>query len=290
MILNNIKEAVEFLPSLNLDLANNRLTDFFCREQEWLVNHIIGEEIETLLNTPVEKNQTDSHLDLRRHCQRIIAERALLTAIPEMDMQLTEAGFAVQSNQDFSPASAQRVDRLIAKMPERIAFDVDALVQFLRRKSVPPASDNDVPELYVCWRDTEQFNYLSAAFIPLFEDYNRRALQPAKTYEEFYAAIPIMAKEMKKVADYFVSREEVNRLLELYRDNDALRVHLTAIQELKTVAVAAYGKDIECARNAAVCARDIMLENLDCFPAFAASPAASRKTINLDGGKTVNFL
>lgn len=289
MILNNIKEAVKFLPSLNLDLSNDRLTDFFRREQVWLVSHIIGEEIETLLNTPIGENQSDGHLDLRQHCQRIIAERALLTAIPEMDMQLTEAGFAVQDNENFSPASAQRVDRLIAKMPERIIADTDALVRYLMKNSAH-VEEGQTPAPYAMWRDTDQFKYLTSAFLPYCEEFNNLAKTTDKPYEYFYAASALLPGEMARTADYYVSKEEVERLVGLYRRNDLMEVHRKAISSLKEVAVYSYMCNLRMAIHSAVCARDIMLENLDCFPDFAASPAASRKTINLDGGKTVNFL
>ena len=166
MILNNITQAQQFLPSLNLTLENNRFHDFFLRAQEWLVSHVIGEVIENVLEVDMNVGQQDIHADLRLRCQRVIAEKALLDAIPEMDMQLTEAGFAVQSNDDFSPASAQRVDRLLAKMPERIAADVDALVRFLMKKS------GRVQSAYSDWRSTDQFKYLTAAFVPYFEEYN----------------------------------------------------------------------------------------------------------------------
>ena len=120
MILSNTTKAAEFLPSLNLSVDNTRFNDFFRGAQEWLVCHIIGEDIEDVLEEAIPEGQEDQHIDLRTHCQRVIAEIALLKVVPEMDMQLTEAGFAVQNNDNFSPASSQRVDRLIAKMPERI--------------------------------------------------------------------------------------------------------------------------------------------------------------------------
>ena len=136
MILKNITQAQKFLPSLNLTLESNRFDDFFSRAQEWLVSHIVGSAIEDVLEADVSIADVDLHKELRTMCRRVIAEKALLDAIPEMDMQLTEAGFAVQDNDDFSPASAQRVDRLLAKMPERIAADVDALVRFLMKTSI----------------------------------------------------------------------------------------------------------------------------------------------------------
>lgn len=161
MILSNIKDAAKYLPSLNLTLENDRLTDFFRRAQEWLTSHIIGTDIEALIDPDLEpeeeeptepsieetveeieettetvteeddNEEEDPHEVLRRLCQRVIAEMALTTASPEMDLQLTEAGFAVQDNDDFSPASQARVDRLLSKMPERIAADIDALVRYL---------------------------------------------------------------------------------------------------------------------------------------------------------------
>ena len=286
MILSNIKEAGKYLPSLNLTLENVRLNDFFRRAQDWLTSHIIGTDIEELLEIDIAASAPDPHEDLRTLCQRVIAEMALTTAIPEMDLQLTEAGFAVQDNDDFSPASQARVDRLISKMPERIAADVDALVRFLLDNS------NTSESTYSDWRGTDQFKYLTEAFIPLMEQYNKLALAAFKvtSYEEFYVAIPVMAREMQKVADYYVSRREVCRLRELYRNGEALQVHRMAIAELKGVAVAVYAHDTKCARNHASCARDIMLDDPDNFPMFKASPAFTQKDFSLDGGKTVNFL
>lgn len=283
MILSNIKQAQEFLPSLNLSEDNKRFNNFFRRAQEWLVEHIIGESIEEVLETDLEVGQNDSHKDLRVLCQRVIAEKALLDAIPEMDMQLTEAGFAVQSNDKMTPASAQRVDRLMAKMPERIANDMDALVRYLMKCSTEDAA-------YDYWRSTEQFELLTGAFMPLFEEFNKLTIPAAKTYEEFYAALFPMSKAMKKTAAYYVSGEEVDRLLELYRDGDALQVHRLAIAELKGVAAAAFRKDDKTARNYAISAREVMLLEPDSFPAFKASSAFNSPTVNLDGGKMVNFL
>lgn len=284
MILSTINQAHRFLPSLNLTLENHRFTDFFARAQAWLTSRVIGEDIETVLESYMGPVDDDPSTDLFTLCQRVIAEKALLDAIPEMDMQLTEAGFAVQNNDDFAPASSQRVDRLMATLPERIATDVDAIVRFLTKNS----NTDEAP--FRNWRGSEQYSYLTEAFIPLFDQYNKLSIPPAKAYDEFYAAIPTMAREMQKVAAYYVSKQEVCRLRELFRDGEALQVHRQAIAELKTVAVAAYHKDMTTARNAAVCARDIMLASPDSFPMFKASDAFTLETVNLDGGRMVNFL
>lgn len=284
MILENIKDAVEFLPSINLTLDNKRFVGFFRSAQEWLVSHIIGPNIEQMLETEIVEGEEDPHLKLRSHCRRVIAEKAFLSAVPEMDMQLTEAGFAVQENDQFKPASAPRVDRLLARLPKRISESCDGLVRYLLENSTSDESD------YSGWRGTAQFKYLSAAFLPLSELYNRFAVKPVEDYGEYYAALPKVAMEMKSVSEYYVSREEVERLIELERDNGLLEIHRQAIECLCFAGAEAFANDIRKARDYAASARNVMLSDPDAFPEFKKSDAYTRKEINIDGGKTVNFL
>jgi len=316
MIVNNTKEAAQFLPSLNLTLDNHRFTDFFRRAQEWLTSRIIGDDLATLLDheeepeepddpeepeitseeieeitEPVgeseedpEQPTEDENHDLLILCQRVIAEKALLDAIPEMDMQLTEAGFAVQDNDNFSPASAQRVDRLLKTLPDRLADDVDSLVQYLLKNS----DANDKP--YKSWRETEQFEYLTAAFLPLRSHYNRYVNERAATYDAFYDSITMMAEELKTVAAYFVSDAEINRLLGLYRSALLSRIQSKAVFTLGMTAAFAHAKALGQARNEAIVTRDIMLSDPDSFPDFKASSAFARKDFSLDGGRVGNML
>lgn len=283
MILSNTNQAVEFLPSLNLTLDNDRFTDFFRRAQAWLVSHIIGDDIEELLEFDIPEGATDYHGELRRHCQRVIAEKALLDAIPEMDLQLTEAGFAVQSNDQLKPASSQRVDRLLAKLPNRMAADADALVLFLIENST---SEGQYDE----WRDTQQYNYLTSAFNPYWKQYCLMAKPAEIDYELFYGRIAQVAKETVKVGDYFVSHEEIERLLGLYRTEQTKPEQRYVIGEIRKIGVAAVDGDMSRARDCAAYARLLMMDDIDLFPAFANSKAYTEKDINLDGGRLVNFL
>ena len=283
MIVKNIAEGKQFVPFINLTVANERLVDFFRRSQQWLVEKIIGTDLEALLEAAVPANTTDSHADLRVHCRRVITEKALLDAVPEMDVQLTEAGFAVQQNDNFVPASSQRVDRLIGQLQTNLKTDTDALVKYLMAKSTGT-------EAYTSWRGTEQFTRLTQAFMPFTEYY--WMLEPEHepaSYDQFYASLPRMARGMRVVGDYYVSIAEIDRLLEMYRDNDLLEIHKRAIRELRVVAMASGSGNMERARAAAARARDVMLTQPDSFPQFKASSAYTTSGINLDAGRTVNF-
>jgi len=282
MILNSIQAALPFLPSVNLKIDNKRLNSFFENEQAWLAEHVIGDDIEDLLE--IEVTNTDPHAELRKLVQCVIANRAFAVAIPELDVQLTEAGFAVQENDNFKPASSQRVDRLLAKMPSRIALGLDALVRYLLENSKAEG-------VYSDWRGTPQFAYLSATFMPMLEDYKRNAgAHPIENWDDFYSAISVMAHEMRHMADYYVSIEEIDRLAELYRDDELVEVQRKAIDCLCQCAVACYAHDIRRARNAASRAHKIMMANTALFPAFANSDAFVESTLNLDGGNVVNLL
>lgn len=284
MIISNTKQMHEFLPSLNLTLENDRFKDFLVRAQEWLVKHVIGTDIEETLEIDIEVGQTDPHKALRDRCQRVIAERALLDAIPELDMQLTEAGFAVQSNDKMSPASSQRVDRLLQQLPQRIANDVDSVVDYLLENSKTEQS------AYSDWRATEQFKYLTVAFMPTMYDYNQVAVTKVTDFDTYYNIIPKTARAMKEVAAYYVSRAEIDRLIELSRGGELLDVHKEAIYSLRTVAAFAQNNMKDLAVDAAKEARRVMMDMPDFFPAFKASEAYSAKSVNIDGGKVVNFL
>lgn len=285
MILNNIKEAKQFLPSLNLTLDNDRFKDFFRSAQLWLVANVIGTDIEDVLETDFELGHEDIHEDLRRLCQRVIAEKALLTVIPEMDMQLTEAGFAVQNNADYSPASSQRVDRLLQTLPKRMASDADALVRYLMECSIGNGA-------YGYWRSSQQFMRLTAAFNPYWTQYCLMANPSAEPigYDAFLERTDRAAKAILKVADYYVSRAEIERLRELYRDGDTLEEHRTVIDELVRVGIAAVDGDMRRARDLAAYAHSLMIDDIGFFPEFAASKAYNATHINLDGGNVVNFL
>ena len=287
MILQDIKQAHGYLPSLNLKDGNTRFADFFVRAQQWLVSHIIGDSMEATLEAEVGLTAKDSHAALRDLCRRIIAEKALLDAIPEMDMQLTEAGFAVQNNEEFSPASSQRVDRLTNTMPLRIMMDCDTLVKYLIGNSDGTQAN---PKPYDSWRSTEQYKYLTACFMPTTAMFNRHLMPGVRSYEEYYDSLSTTAMQMKTVAAYYVSGEEVDRLVELMRDNELLEVHREAIAWLCRVATSMWRGDERAARNFAMYARNIMLANLAAFPSFANSDAYNTPAVNLDGGKLVNFL
>lgn len=286
MIVSNLEQAKAYLPSVNTLVANDRLTDFFRRAQEWVSEKIIGTDIEGTLEIDIPENAPDPHERLRMIVSRVICEQAYLTALAELDLQLSEAGFVVQSNQMVSPASQQRMDRLVNSLKQRMVADCDGLVRYLIKNSRHHDAYDD-------WRGTEQFAYLTQAFTPTMEEALQSCLrgEDAPTeWPDFCNLQPEMAQAVQNVAAPYVSQEELERLLELYRDGETLYVHNRAIGHLRRVAVKETMGDHAGAVKAAIQARKVMVANESSFPAFATSDRRTLDTVDFGDGPSMNCL
>lgn len=288
MIVSTIKEMNSHLISLNLIAdgeGDRRFDSFLAREQEWLTEHILGNDIEEILETEVASGQTDPHKRLRDLACRVISQRAYLASVPESDLQRSEAGFVVQMNDKMSPASQQRVDRLVESLNERIDTDCDALVRHLLNESAA-----DKP--YQDWRGTRQFSYLTEAFIPTMAVMRQNSrLCPVSHWQEFYDLIPRMVSALRgTVADY-ISIEEVEILLELYRDQELLDVHKKVLRLVRMSVMAAVEGLPDNAVHYAIQARSWMMRHESDFTAFVESDRYNLpKPFNLGDGTVANLL
>lgn len=287
MIVNGLETAKKYLPSLNTSLLNdNRLEDFFRREQEWTTRSILGEDIEQSLESVTDEDLT--HGPFRIMVGRLISELGFRMAVAEMDLQLSEAGFVVQNNQQFSPASQQRVDRLVASLEERIAWDCDAIVKYLIKHSAPHGT-------YENWRGSEAFAYLTQAFTPTLEEAVRAGFKAVPgtdkiPWTDFLDRLPEMAQAIRNVASPYVSEAEIDRLLKLYRGEDLLSVHRRAIEHLRKAGILELFGLSDAAVREAIMARKIMLNNQRMFTAFAASDVVTLAKTSFGNGPSFNCL
>jgi len=288
MIVSTLEDVKAYLPSYNfksyVDAA--RFKDFLNRAQNWVTQNILGEDIEELLEIEIEEGHTDDHAILRTLTGRVISEMAYRTAIPEFDVQNTNAGFVVQNNSEMSPASQQRIDRLVSSMTERIAMDCDALVEYL-------INNSSGGETYEDWRGTYQFDYLTGAFIPFVSDFNKHtrcADAYVTDFEDFLNKIAAMGVALHgKVANY-ISDAQVNTLLELYRDDEMLAVHRKVIEDIKLSVVAEVSGKIKEATDFAIKARQFMLVNPNIFTVFINSDRKTLSALDFGDGSVANLL
>lgn len=279
MIVKTLEQVQKYLPSFNLKVKVDRISDFLDRAQLWLTTCIMGQDIETTLEADIPENTTDTHEKLRTLASRVICELAYETMIGEMDLQLSEAGFVVQNNQQMSPASQQRTDRLVQTLRSRTCTDCDNLVTYLMKT---PSYN---------WINTEQFTYLTDAFIPTLQVMRQYTGSYQITrWQEFYELVPKMVEALRDPVASYISTEEVDALLTAYRSNTLNENEKKALRWIRMATMAqviGYGNF----EHFAIEARQWMLKHESDFPAFVNSDRYQLPSpFNPGEGTVANFL
>lgn len=291
MIVKTTSEMKRHLLSFNLKLdeaMESRFSSFLARAQEWVTDKIIGDQLETALEPGSDIGQNDPHEKLRGLVGRVISELAYLNSVGESDLQRSEAGFVVQNNDKMSPASLQRVERLIQSLNERINSDCDSLVNYLLKNSVP---DEENPSPYEDWRDTPQFEFLTDAFIPTMSVMRQNTSSiPVQRWTEFYDLQPKMNIALHTSVARYVSIEQIDALLSDYRTDELQDTQRKVLRWLR-MAVLAEVTNADNATHFAIEARNYMLQHESSFPEFVASDCYELPSpFNLGEGTVANLL
>lgn len=287
----NSSDIQMYLPNVNWKMNTSRLDDFLETAQSELTDRVLGADLEGVLEAAVPEGTTDSHVALRSLVKRVLCQAAFLDAIPILDLQLSEAGFVVQSNQAVSPASKERVEKLKEGTAQRKSKALDILTRFLMDNS---RSDDS---LYKNWRATRQFEYLSCGIIFGVDEYKRNFAtvksfqEVVMTWDGYYKMIPKMKIVLHGVVAEYLSEDYVKELLEKKRDAEVLAPVEREVLEYVCLAVVSGSIDNDArARSMAIRARNIMENHIDSFATFKNSKVYNLPKIKLGDGAVANLL
>ncbi len=279
------KNISQYLPSINFKVEPKRLIPYLVEAQREITDRILGYDIEELL----VENSDDNLSELKNLASRAICVTAYLSAIPEMDLQLSEAGFVVASSEAFSPASKERVERLMLSLKRRKSAALDNLLVFLVHNSKDDASP------IKDWRGSRQFSYFSQTpvlSLAEFERFNLIDKSVDLSWDKFYSYIPIMKANLHSTVAYYISDTYILNLMERLRDAEPiLDVERQVLVHIKTAIIAGAMDKRNIMIEEAITARKIMIDNIDQFPIFYKSDSYQlpEKSISGTGGVS-NFL
>lgn len=266
MIVNGYKEMKPFLPAVMMKGSPSIFDDALETAQDSLVTEILGVDLEARL-----EEQREEDAKLLKLCKRIISRQAFLSSIPELDLILTDSGFAVVNNEQMTMASKDRVQALTISLRQKLDEGKDALILYLLK----------TPE-YESWRGTEEFDRLSDGLIMTFGEFkdaavlnNASAAAYPKSWSDFYdlnSALNVAL--MTDVASY-ISKDYASEILEKIRDKEIfLPSEKKALKLIKT-AVCAYAlADTKTGLDQTLAAVAVMKANIDDFPAYRDSKEA----------------
>lgn len=267
MLVNGYSEMKPFLPAVEMKGEPEIFDEALAAAQERLVRLIIGDALEAQLEERADADSKLLHL-----CQRAIAQDAFLQSIPDLDLVLTDAGFAVVNNEKVTMASRDRVDALRSGTDTKLQDSRDAILCYLLRTSA-----------YNSWCLTEEFEVFAAALITTYDDFRQIAIltnASAKyfpnSWNEYYAMLPALnAALMGDVASY-ISRDYATELVEKIRQRTAMSAKEKAAFHLIKQSVASYTmNDRAVGQNLVTKAVSMMRKDPDEFPTYAASEEAA---------------
>lgn len=264
MIVPSIDIMRAYVPTIASKIEFSQVADFLLIAQNEISEMLLGSAIEELLDSEIE----DDHVELLDLVRRAISLSAFLNAIPELDLRLSANGFVVQSNQDVSPASRQRVDTLIQSLKKRKDDEYDRIVLFLLRS-----------EAYSDWRTTPQFLDITKGLVFTLRGFNslcvetkhKNALIPTN-WTDFYALLPKLNMALFQNVAPYVSPEYCTELLEKLRQDSIDEPIENIVAVLIKKAVVAFAIDeFDLGFKYTADARAAMLPNIGKFPTFANS-------------------
>lgn len=276
MLVKGFKDMKKYLPAIAMKGAPAVFDDALEASQDAIVEEILGSDLEARLERGKEEDARLLNL-----CRRTISVQAFLKSIPEMDLVLTDAGFAVINNADMAPASKERVQALTTTLRAKLDESKDALVNLLLSRSA-----------YDEWRGSEQFARLSDGLIMTFAEFKDVAILNSTTkdmYPESWSDFlklnsALNVALMSDVAAY-ISKAYAEEILEKVRDKEAFLPNEKKVIHLIKVAIATIALgDRDGGMRQAIATANFMRRNASDFPTFNASAEAKDLTLLHDGG------
>ena len=279
MLVRDYDEMKPFIPAMVMKGAPTLFDDALSVAQDMLVEQIIGTALETQLET-----RSSSDARLLCLCQRAISQHAFLRCIPDLDLVLTDAGFAVVNNEKTTMASTDRVRSLADNMAAKLDESRDALVRYLLHTSA-----------YDSWRGTEEFARLSDGLILTLGEFRDVAVLnnlTAKAYPKSWSDFVEMNSAlnvalMTDVASY-ISKDYAEELIEKTRDKEIFRPIEQKVLKLVKIAIAAIALgDRNTGLDQTMAAVAVMKANPDDFETYMQSPES--KAVNMIHADTPIF-
>lgn len=280
MIIDNFLQLKKYLPTIVIKGDVTAIDDYIIIAEEELTEDILSSDLYDIV---IMKKDEDRKLIEK--CERIVALSSFLMAIPDLDLVLTQSGFAVHNSESMSPASTARVKSLITSISERLDKARDSLIRFLLSST-----------LYAdIWRVTVQFEKITSCIIPTYSEFKEYA--PFSTpkypnnYSEFKRLIPSLEIALMGEVSSYISRDYSLELIEKIRDNEPSTPEESEVIKLVKYAICAISLDNNAmGRTHVLKARSFMLKRPSMFPTFINSPEGQTLDSTVDNSPIFSML
>ncbi|MDR2064449.1 MAG: hypothetical protein LBP85_01870 [Prevotellaceae bacterium] len=234
MIVDNLNILKKHVATIAPDSINfEDLEAHVSAAESWLENDITGKD---LYGFVAIKKAAETDLHLVNKVQRIISLKAFGNAVPQLNLVLTSAGFAVTNNEKVAPASKERVADLRYSLKKQCADAVEDLLAYLE-------NDETYKEL---WKSSPSYSLLTDSFLPtfvLFKNYAPYSEQTASIFPKCRLDFAALRGKMRSVMagkiEGSIGKKLVEELLSAMRSNALSNTQRQLLEPLR-FALAAY--------------------------------------------------
>lgn len=198
--------------------------------------------------------------ELVHFCSAIIAHKAYVDAIPFLDLIETPSGFAVTSNSNLTPASAQRVQNLITATNKRLGECIEDLLEYLKENL----------NFHDDWKSSKTYSLNTDSYIFSVRDFKNYApLEGGRL--EFIKLKPVITRSRILKIESIISKELSLEIIDQLRDNELTEANQAIIEDLR-FALANYTIGQDTVANSFIArAKTTILASVDSYPAFKNS-------------------
>lgn len=274
-LINNIKAFSDIIPTAVGVKDFDDLKTYVKSAENWLKLEVIGNKLFLTLKSSLESSTGEADDTLLSLCRNIVANHAYWDAIPFLDLVHSPNGFGVVQNNNLVPASKERVAALRTQCIVRRDNEVESLLDYLEA----------TPKYHEDWKSSSTFSILSDCLITTAKELSIYA-EWEGTRKDFLKLRPTLIQLTISKIQPIISRDYVNELIEMQRENGVDGDDMVVISLLKQVLGSLIIGNNEAAKQALEDAVNYMDGSKDSFPSyFESKEFAARSAANYENTK-----
>lgn len=252
MLISSIEILKNYIAAIvGSDFAkyNQCMTD----AENWLRKEITGSALFDVIEMP-------GNVKLLGYCRAVVAYKGYGDGIPTFDLVETENGFAVASNQNLAPASAQRVAALQQSMYAKLDEAIEDLLDYLE----------ETPDLHDEWKGSPVYSLLSDLYITTVKELRRYVVYTGSR-RDFIRLKPDFMNAINLTIAPVISEELSDEIIEELRDGDLTPANKAILENLRFALCNLALKQNDTGQAYLMRVRRVLFANPDSYPAFKAS-------------------
>lgn len=197
MIIKTIDQIRAVLTNLAAEIEFADFETYINSAEDWIEKEILGSAIYTSL-----ANEEEPDPKIIRLSHNVVILKAYQLGIPYMDLIQTASGFGVVKDSKRTPASKNRVDRLIQHNDKRLDIETEWLINHLEDNS----------EFHDNWKTSPAYSFLSDCLINTARQFARLTKFDGNR-KDFLLLKPLLISHSKTYIASLISKDYLEELI-----------------------------------------------------------------------------